>query len=112
VIPEESPLLKRTAKGEILFFYLAILQLAISSVLTRENQGIQKPVYFTSRAFQGAEERYTRIQKLALALIVSARRLRPYFQAHAIKVLTEYPLKKILKKLDISRRMVNWAVEI
>jgi hypothetical protein len=41
-----------------------------------------------------------------------ARRLRPYFQVHAIKVLTEYPLKKILKKPDISRRMVNWAVEI
>jgi hypothetical protein len=49
---------------------------------------------------------------LALVLIVLARRLRPYFQVHAIKVLTEYPLKKILKKPDISRRMVNWAVEI
>jgi hypothetical protein len=50
-IPQESPLLRRTAKGEILFFYLAILPLATSSVLTREDQGIQKPIYFTSRAF-------------------------------------------------------------
>jgi hypothetical protein len=47
-----------------------------------------KPVYFTSKALQGAEERYPRIDKLALALVVSTRRLRPYFQAHTIRVLT------------------------
>jgi ribonuclease HI len=45
-------------------------------------------------------------------LIVSIRRLRPYFQAHTIKVLTEYPLKKILQKPDISGWLVNWAVEL
>jgi len=39
-------------------------------------------------------------------------RLRPYFQAHAIRVLTEYPLKKILQKPDLFGRLVNWAVEL
>jgi hypothetical protein len=43
---------------------------------------------------------------------VSARRLRPYFQAHAIQVLTEYHLKKVLQKPDLSGRLVNWAVEL
>jgi hypothetical protein len=70
--------------------------MAVSSVLVREELGTQMPVYFTSKAFHGAEERYPRIEKLAFALVVSARRLRPYFQAHAIRVLTEYPLKKVL----------------
>jgi hypothetical protein len=55
----------------------------------------------------GAEERYPRIEKLAFALVVSARRLRPYFQAHAILVLTEYPLRKILQNPDLSGRLVN-----
>ncbi|XP_062167005.1 uncharacterized protein LOC133873301 [Alnus glutinosa] len=67
---------------------------AVSSTLVRENAGIQKLVYFTSKALHGAEERYLRIEKLVFALIVLARRLRPYFQAHAIRVLTEYPMKK------------------
>jgi ribonuclease HI len=49
---------------------------------------------------------------LAFPLIVSARRLRPYFQAHAIRVLPEYPLKKILQKPDLSGRLVNWPVEL
>jgi hypothetical protein len=49
---------------------------------------------------------------LAFALITSAQRLRPYFQAHAIRVLTEYPMKKILQKPDLSGRLVNWAIEL
>jgi hypothetical protein len=98
------PLLNRAVEGEVLFLYLAVSPSALSSVLIWEDQGVQKPVYFTSRALQGANERYPQIKKLALTLIVSSRRLRPYFRAHAIKVLTEYPLKKILLKPDISRR--------
>jgi hypothetical protein len=66
-------------------------------------------MYFTSKALHGAEERYPRIEKLAFALIVSTRRLRPYF---AIRVLTEYPMKKILQKPDLSGRLVNWLVEL
>lgn len=42
---------------------------------------IQK-VYYVSRVLHDAETRYTGIEKLALALVVAARRLRPYFQAH------------------------------
>jgi hypothetical protein len=87
------PLLSKTTEGEILFLYLTVSPSTISSVLIREDQGIQKPVF--SRALQSAKEQYPWIEKLALALIFLARSLRPYFQAHVIKVLTEYPFKKI-----------------
>jgi len=106
------PLLSRPDEGEILYLYMAVSPSAVSSALVREDSGIQKQVYFTSKALHGAEERYPRIEKLAFALIVSARRLRPYFQAHAIRVLTEYPMKKILQKLDLSGWLVNWSVEL
>jgi ribonuclease HI len=106
------PLLSRPTEGEILYLYLAVSPLAVSSALVKEDAGIQKPVYFTSKALHGAGERYPRIKKLAFALVISARRLRPYFQAHAIRVLTEYPMKKVLQKPDLSGRLVNWAVEL
>ncbi|XP_059436368.1 uncharacterized protein LOC132169334 [Corylus avellana] len=35
--------------------------------------------------------------KLAFALTIASRKLHPYFEAHSIKVLTEYPHKKALK---------------
>jgi hypothetical protein len=81
-------------------------------VLVREESGKQKPVYFTSKVLHEAEERYPSIEKLAFALVTSARRLRPCFQAHAIRVLTEYPLRKILQKPDLPGRLVNWAIEL
>ncbi|KAL0394375.1 UNVERIFIED_CONTAM: hypothetical protein Slati_4403700 [Sesamum latifolium] len=42
------------------------------------------------------EERYTPIEKMALALVVTARRLRPYFLSHPIGVKTNTPLKQML----------------
>jgi hypothetical protein len=74
------PLLSRLNEGEILYLYLAVSPSAVSSALVREDVGIQKPVYFTSKVLHGADERYPRIEKLAFALVVSASRLRPYFR--------------------------------
>jgi ribonuclease HI len=106
------PLLSQTIPGEVLYLYLAVTPMAISAALIREDEGVQKPVYFVSKAFHGAEGRYPQIEKLAFALIMASRKLRPYFQAHTIRVLTEYPLRKVMQKLDLSGRLANWAIEL
>jgi ribonuclease HI len=106
------PLLSRTIPGEVLYLYLAVTPTAISAALIREDEGIQKPVYFVSKALHGAEGRYPQIEKLAFALVMASRKLRPYFQAHTIRVLTEYPLRKVMQKLDLSGRLANWAIEL
>ncbi|KAL0462963.1 UNVERIFIED_CONTAM: hypothetical protein Slati_0183900 [Sesamum latifolium] len=49
---------------------------------------------------------------MALALVVTARRLRSYFLSHPIGVKTNTPLKQTLGKPDTSRRLVKWAVEL
>ncbi|XP_022151715.1 uncharacterized protein LOC111019628 [Momordica charantia] len=59
-----------------------------------------------------AETRYPRMEKLALALVTSARRLRPYFQAHTVVVLTNLPLKNIFHKPETSGRLMKWALEL
>ncbi|XP_077252053.1 uncharacterized protein LOC143891348 [Tasmannia lanceolata] len=43
---------------------------------------------------------------------MAARKLRPYFQAHTIKVLTDQPLRQVLHRPDISGRLVKWVVEL
>ncbi|XP_077232281.1 uncharacterized protein LOC143868183 [Tasmannia lanceolata] len=52
------------------------------------------------------------IEKFAFAVVVAARKLNPYFQAHTVVVLTDQPLRKILQKPDTSGRLINWAVEL
>ncbi|KAL0414928.1 UNVERIFIED_CONTAM: hypothetical protein Slati_3324700 [Sesamum latifolium] len=49
---------------------------------------------------------------MALALVVTARRLRPYFLSHPIGVKTNPPLKQTLGKPDTSGQLVKWAVEL
>jgi len=52
------------------------------------------------------------IEKVALALVLTARRMRPYFQNHSITVRTDYPIFKILSKPDLLGRMIGWSVEL
>ena len=83
------PLLSPSMPREELYLYIAVSQAAISTALVKDEGGSQRPVYFISRAFRGAEERYPRMEKLAFALITTAWKLKPYFQAHTIVVLTK-----------------------
>ena len=52
------------------------------------------------------------MEKLILALVTAARKLRPYFQAHTIEVLIEYPMKRVLHKPETSGRLMKWAIEL
>ncbi|KAK3039603.1 hypothetical protein RJ639_029302 [Escallonia herrerae] len=106
------PLLSKPFPGEDLLIYLSVTEVAISTVLIREEDGVQKPIYYVSKVLQDVETRYPKIDKIALALIISARRLRPYFQSHTIVVLTDQPLRKVLMSPEASGRLVNWSVEL
>ncbi|KAL5538664.1 hypothetical protein UlMin_044966 [Ulmus minor] len=50
--------------------------------------------------------------KLALALMVAARKLRPYFQAHTIIIPTKFPLKQVFQKPEASGRLAKWSIEL
>ena len=65
-----------------------------------------------SRVLHDAEIRHTRVEKFTFALITAARRLRAYFQAHPIIVLSDQPLKQILQKPDLSGRLTKWAIKL
>ena len=58
------------------------------------------------------ETHYSLLEKLALALVTAARKLRPYFQCHLIVVITTYLLKGILQKLKLFGRLTKWVVEL
>ncbi|GKV11423.1 hypothetical protein SLEP1_g22684 [Rubroshorea leprosula] len=74
------PLLTKADDGEILYLYLGISDEAISSVLVREEGKQQKPVYYISSMLHRAEIRYSIAEKAALAVVISVRKLRSYFQ--------------------------------
>ena len=105
------PLLSPSKEGENLYLYLAVSTTAVSAALIREEAKKQLPVYYVSQAFQGAESNYPRIEKIAFALIVASRKLRQYFQANPILVMTDQPIRKSMNKLEAAGRMIQWAIE-
>ena len=57
-------------------------------------------MYYTSRALRGAEERYPPMKKLAFTLVTTTCKLKPYFQAHIMVVLTNKPLWRAMSNLE------------
>ncbi|PKA46054.1 RNA-directed DNA polymerase like [Apostasia shenzhenica] len=106
------PLLSAPVQDEDLFLYLSATNNSVSVVLVREEAVRQHPIHYISHILHGAEVRYPPLKKLSFALISAARRLRHYFQAHPIKVMTDQPLWRILHSLEISGRLQKWAVEL
>ena len=108
----EPPLLSKPNTDEVLYLYLAVSDKAINAVLVKEGEKIQKHVYYVSKTLYEAELNYSAIEKLALGMITTSRKLRPYSQAHKIKVLTDQPLRNIMHSPKSSGRLIKWAIEL
>ncbi|GJQ89984.1 reverse transcriptase domain-containing protein [Tanacetum coccineum] len=108
----DLPALTTPLQKETLFIYLAASGEAVSAVLLVVKKGKQYLVQYVSRTLHDAERHYAPLEKLALALRHVSRRLRRYFEAHPITVITDQPLKKILSKADNSGKLAQYSVEL
>ncbi|XP_024015916.1 uncharacterized protein LOC112089172 [Eutrema salsugineum] len=107
-----AAILSKPETGETLYLYIEILEFAVSSVLVREDRGEQKPIFYISKSLDGLEYRYPTLEKFAFAVVISAKKLRPYFQSFSIVVLTDYPLRTFLHSPSQSGRLAKWAIEL
>ncbi|KAL0440562.1 UNVERIFIED_CONTAM: hypothetical protein Slati_2539200 [Sesamum latifolium] len=90
------PLLVKPVPGDTLYLYVSSIPQTISSVLVREEEGNQTPIHYVSKVLKGAESRYPPIEKMTLALVITARKLRPYFLSYSVGVRTNTPLKQVV----------------
>ncbi|PKA46862.1 hypothetical protein AXF42_Ash015756 [Apostasia shenzhenica] len=107
-----APILVAPKEGSILSLYLGVSDTAVSAVLLDSEKGAQHPIFYTSHILLDTESRYPTLEKVALALLMTARKLRPYFQSHTIQVITDQPLLKILHPPEVSGRLLKWSIEL
>ena len=62
-----------------------------------------------SKSLHEAEVRYLPLEKAILAVVLVTRKLPHYFQAHTVVVLTQLPLKTILRSADYTGRIAKWS---
>ena len=92
---------------EVLFAYIATAFYAISFMLIRVDSSIQWPAYYVSKSLNEADVRYLPLEKAILAVVHATRKLPHYFQAHTMVILTQLPLKSILRSADYTGRIAK-----
>ncbi|KAF8114456.1 hypothetical protein N665_0037s0032 [Sinapis alba] len=106
------PVLAKPDADDTLYLYIAVSSSAVSSVLIKEDRGEQHHIFYTSKRLTDAETRYPTLERMALAVVTSAMKLRPYFQSQSVVVLTDLPLRTILQNANQSGRLSKWAIEL
>jgi hypothetical protein len=73
---------------------------------------VQRSVYYITEVLHDAKTRYLEMHKLLYTVLIASRKLRHYFQAHKISVVTSYPLKVVLHNPNATENIAMWAVEL
>ena len=95
----------RLEVDKVLFAYIAMASHAMSLVLIRVDYGVQRPIYYVSKSLHEAEVRYLPLKKAILAVVHTTRKLPHYFQSHTVVVLTQLPLRSLLRSADYIGRI-------
>jgi hypothetical protein len=123
------PILVAPEPRESLYLYIAVAAEVVSIVLvvertTQEDQEpkgsgptmgvrtVQKLVYYTSEVLHEAKVRYLKTHKLLYVVLVASRKLRHYFQAHRVMVVTSFPLRAILHNSNATGNIAKWAAKL
>ena len=59
-----------------------------------------------------SKQNYPHYQKMVYGVHFTAKKLRHYFQEHAITVVSEAPLSEIIGNKDATGRVAKWAIEL
>ena len=103
------PIMSNLELDEVLFAYIVVAPYTVSLVLIRIDCGVQRPIYYMSKLFHEAEVCYLPLEKAILAIVLGTCKLPHLFQAHTVVVLTQPPLKAILRNADYTGRVAKWG---
>src|SRR4051812_21223778 len=113
-----APILAAPIEKEPMMLYIAATNRVINAVMVVERpekdkvQPIQRPVFYISKVLSAAKHNYPHYQKMCYGVYMADKRLKPYFQAHPITVVSSAPLADIMGIREATERVAKWAIDI
>ena len=97
-----------------LLLYLATNSYAIGALIAQEDGGgIEQPVYYINRALKDAETRYPKAERACLAIVYALQRLRHYFLAYEVWLMTKsHAIKALLRQPILFGRISQWLLQL
>jgi hypothetical protein len=93
--------------------YISATTQVVSAALVVEreepgrSQKVQRPVYFVSEVLSDSKTRYSQMQKLVYSILMTKCKLRQYFDAHPITVVSKYPLREVIQNPEAEGRFAK-----
>ncbi|XP_019240297.1 PREDICTED: uncharacterized protein LOC109220284 [Nicotiana attenuata] len=106
------PVLGAPMLGKLLILYIAAQERSLGALLAQENEeGKEQALYYLSRTLIGVELNYTPVEKICLGLLYAIKKLRHYFEAYTIKLISRAdPVKFVMTRPVLSGRLARWSI--
>jgi hypothetical protein len=114
--PPRRAMPNQPAKDLLLYISCTTHVVSTTLVVERVEEGhtylVQHPVYFISEVLGPSKMKYPQVQKLLYAVLLTARKLRHYFDDHKVIVVIGFPIGDILHNKEAIRRIAKWACKL
>ncbi|XP_060178190.1 uncharacterized protein LOC132608130 [Lycium barbarum] len=109
----KPPVLAAPVPGKPLILYISAQESSVGALLAQENsKGKENALYYLSTMMTPNELKYSPIEKLCLALVFSIQKMKHYFQAHVVCLISKAnPIKFVMSKPVLSDRLARWYLQ-